>query len=68
MMEETDYEIENNGKHYCIYKGNVLIAKTLFLEESPLHAIHVLNGSVKNHFYEELDGKVYRRIDETIQQ
>lgn len=63
MMELTDYEIVMKDGHYEIYKSNLLIAKTLLIEESPLHAIHVMNGSVKNHFYELRGGLVYLRID-----
>ena len=67
-MELTDYEIKQDGDHYNIYKANVLIAQTLMVDGSALHAIHTLNGGVKNHWYEEIEGRIYLRIDDAIQQ
>lgn len=63
-MQLTDYTIERNDGHYKIYKANILIAHSVLVENSALHAIYVLNGSVKNHFYEEREGKIYLRIED----
>ena len=63
-MELTDYTIERTDNHYKIYKANTLIAHSVLVDNSALHAIHTLNGSVENHWYEEIDGKVYLRIED----
>jgi len=40
------------------------ISSTVLGIESALHSIWVLNGSKKNHFYEMIDNRIYKRIED----
>ena len=65
MIERTNYIIEYGSKTNIVYENDKIIAKTIAsIPDSALHAIHSLNGSVSNHWYKEIDGKIYVIIKE----
>ena len=64
MIQLTNYKIERCNNQYEILEDGKCIAQTVLVEDSALHAIHVMNGSIKNHWYEEIEGRVYLRIED----
>ena len=60
-MELTSYEIEETGTIHVVSLNGFFISSTVLGIESALHSIWVLNGSNKNHFYEMIDNRIYKR-------
>jgi hypothetical protein len=65
-MELTAYEITESGTSHRVSLNGFIISSTVLGIESALHSIHVLNGSNKNHFYEMIDNKIYKRIKDEL--
>ena len=63
-MELTSYEIEELGIIHGVSLNGLFISSTVLGIESALHSIWVLNGSKKNHFYEMIDNRIYKRIED----
>ena len=63
-MELTSYEIEETGTIHVVSLNGFFISSTVLGIESALHSIWVLNGSVDNHYYELIDGRIYKRIND----
>jgi hypothetical protein len=63
-MELTSYEIEELGTIHVVSLNGFFISSTVLGIESALHSIWVLNGSKKNHFYEMIDNRIYKRIED----
>jgi len=59
LMTKTNYTVKLQGETYAALKDGVIEAKGFNDVESTLKAIHVLEGSNMNHFYEEGNGIVY---------
>ena len=65
-MELTAYEIEEIGITHRVSLNGFFISSTVLGIESALHSIYVLNGSNKNHFYEMIDNRIYKRIENEL--
>ena len=60
-IELTAYEIKESGIAHRVSLNGFFISSTVLGIESALHSIWVLNGSNKNHFYEMIDNRIYKR-------
>ena len=63
-IELTAYEIKESGIAHRVSLNGFFISSTVLGIESALHSIWVLNGSVDNHYYELIDGRIYKRIND----
>ena len=59
LMTKTNYTVRKQGKTYSALKDGAIEAYGFGDVDSTLKAIHVLEGSNMNHFYEEGNGIVY---------
>jgi|LGVF01.2.fsa_nt_gb hypothetical protein len=57
-IQKTNYTLKQEDKSISVYLDDKLVVKGFNDEESALHSIYVMNGSVFNHFYVVRNGMV----------